>query len=86
MSAPSEVSVCDCDGSGWLDCWECGGDGDGYVECIDDLCHGMSADESPCMHGEDASPCRECRGKGGWPCPVHMVATFPRTRSREPRL
>lgn len=52
---PSECSE-ECGGNGWIDCWECGGDG---IVCVPD--DDMTEIESACV---------TCAGRGGWRCPV----------------
>lgn len=47
------------------DCWQCGGDGAGVIDCCDDLCQGTEDDE--CMHGDGHLPCDECGGTGRLP-------------------
>lgn len=61
---PETVAHCDCDGNGWVSCYECYGKGY-HVVCPDDLCRG--ADE--CMHSDDGEDmCRECEGRGEVRC------------------
>lgn len=52
----------DCEG-GWITCWACGGEGDAH-DCGEDCC--------VCAEPEfdDRVACAECKGAGGWPCPV----------------
>lgn len=46
----------------WVDCYNCGGEGELGSDCIDDLCHG-----GECIHGDSGQlRCDICRGKGGW--------------------
>lgn len=53
---------CACEGTGWVDCWSCGGEG-GYHDCGEDCCCCLDPDEPN-------ETCDICHGKGGWPCRV----------------
>lgn len=55
-SPPPSVCSEECGGNGWIDCWECGGDG---IVCVPD--DDMTEIESTCM---------TCVGHGGFRCPV----------------
>lgn len=47
----------------WVECWECGGEGEGdeFHDCGEDTCC--------CLHPEPGR-CPECHGEGGWlECP-----------------
>lgn len=59
--AETKPDQCECDGSGWVDCWACWGEGD-YHDCGEDSCC--------CAEPEidEMWPCEECQGEGGWPC------------------
>lgn len=45
------------DDTGWITCWQCGGDGE-----FDDY----EDDPINFAPGESYETCSECRGKGGW--------------------
>ena len=59
----------DCD-DGWITCWSCGGEGDEH-DCGEDTCPCADPDR------DDRVICRECRGKGGWPCGVCLSEARP---------
>lgn len=42
----------------WVDCWQCGGDGE-LEDCFEDTCVCV---DPPCY----TTRCDICRGKGGW--------------------
>lgn len=48
----------DWDGSEWIDCWNCGGEGYSYHDCGEDTCC--------CLDPEDNVVCDVCGGEGGW--------------------
>lgn len=54
-----------CDGNGWTDCWDCGGEG-GYHDCGDDCC--------PHLDPEPETNCDTCDGTGRIECPACEVA------------
>jgi hypothetical protein len=43
---------------GWMECWNCGGDGYGGHDCGDDTCC--------CLIPDPNIDCDICRGEGGW--------------------
>jgi hypothetical protein len=57
VSTVEQQAECSCDGNGWIDCWDCGGEGEVTV-ALDDL-------------DDDVDACPTCDGNGGWPCPAH---------------
>jgi hypothetical protein len=64
LPAPTQQDEhCDCDGSGWLACPDCFGQG-WTVTCIDDMCRGAGE----CMHGDGETTCRYCGGEGSVRC------------------
>jgi hypothetical protein len=46
----------------WIDCWQCGGEGEieGDCDCMEDSC---------CCLVPTPPRCDVCRGAGGWPDP-----------------
>ena len=52
----------DCE-DGWIPCWSCWGEGDEH-DCGEDCCCCAQPER------DDRVPCDECKGAGGWRCPV----------------
>lgn len=54
-----------CDGNGYTECWDCGGEG-GYHNCGDDCC--------PHVNPELETDCDTCGGNGRIECPACEVS------------